>query len=168
MTVTAASLDALIEAELSALTDERVVHHVRSLLVAPQPQSRQWDYGAPDAAFPCWVVLVHKASDTGIAYSEFGFGPRLPWGLLSLGVGHLSMGMDSSWFRCFLDAYFDSFASTELPIWRVFERSSEAYPGNPITVESDWDTTWREVERLRGAFPGRRFACSQSIYQRRF
>jgi hypothetical protein len=168
MPITTASLDALIEAELSTLTDERVVHHVRSLLVAPYPQSRKWDYGAADAAFPCWVVLVHKASNTGIAYSEFGFGPRSPWGLLSLGAGHVSMGMDSGWFRWFLDAYFDSFASTELPIWRVFERKTDAYPGNPITAESDWDATWREVERLRGAHPGGRYDCGQNVYQRRF
>jgi hypothetical protein len=167
VTITASSVGGLVETELSELADERVLKHIRSLLVPPRSLSRQWDYGPPNTDYPCWVALVHGQSDTGIAYCEFGFGPRSPWGLLSFGEGHRSMGMDSGWYRSFLDAYFESIASTDLPIWRVFECSGSAYPGVPLTSESDWQTTWREIERLRAAHPDRRFHCDQSIYPRR-
>jgi hypothetical protein len=99
MGVTAASLIALIESELTALKDQRVINDIRGLLVRPEPQVRAWDYGAPGEAYPCWVVLEEKSSNTGIAYCESGFGPAMPWGLLFLrGSDHMSMGMDSGWF----------------------------------------------------------------------
>jgi len=113
------------------------------------------------------MVLVHPASNTGIAYSEFGFGPRTPWGLLFLeGTEHMSMGMDSGWFSHFLDAYFDSKAVTELPIWRVFQNEGQGSRGNPITQQGTWDATWAEVMRLRIEQPSSRFDCSQDVYVR--
>lgn len=126
---------------------------------------RGWDYGDPDA-YPCWLVLAHKASNTGIAYSEHGFGPAMPWGLLFLeGAENMSMGMDSGWFKHFLDAYFDSMAASELPIWRVFERQGSDFYGIPVTHESTWDTTWAEIERLRSEHPELIYNCWQSVYK---
>jgi len=52
----------LIDGELSAVTDPRVTDHIRSLLVPPEPQMRDWDYGEPDEAYPCWIVLADKAN----------------------------------------------------------------------------------------------------------
>src|SRR5260370_7339874 len=51
--------------------------------------------------------------------------PRAPWGLVWLGDEEderRSIGMDSGCYSTFLDAYFESFAATELPIWRIFPR----------------------------------------------
>jgi hypothetical protein len=164
MGVTAASLIALIEVELSGLEDPRVVNHIRGLLVPPEPQMRAWDYGTPGEAYPCWVVLADKSSNTAIAYCESGFGPDMPWGLLFLqGNQHMSMGMDSGWFDHFLDAYFDSPPSTTLPIWRVFEGS---YPGTPVSDEGTWDATWATVNSLRKDRPQLQFNCGQSVYVR--
>jgi hypothetical protein len=164
MGVSAASLIELIEGELSVLKDPRVINHIRGLLVPPEPQMRAWDYGKPGDAFPCWLVLAEKSSNTGIAYCDSGFGPAMPWGLLFLqGDRHMSMGMDSGWFDHFIDAYFESPPSTYLPIWRVFEGG---YPGTPITDEDTWDATWAAVMRFRNERPQLQFNCWQSVYAR--
>ena len=75
------------------------------------------------------------------------------------------MGMDSGWFRFFLDAYFDSHA-LDLPIWRVFQRKPGEPVGSPISIEQDWDTTWEIVMRLRNENQEYIFDCNQSVYQR--
>jgi len=78
----------------------------------------------------------------------------------------MSIGMDSGWFDRFLEAYFESYVSSDVPIWRVFERHDCDFPGNPITAEAAWDTTWAEVERLRRERPDFGFYCGQSVYAR--
>jgi hypothetical protein len=75
----------------------------------------------------------------------------------------MSIGMDSGWFVSFLEAYFDSFAATELPIWRVFQQENDDYPGLALTGEADWDSTWKEVERLRKLHPTIKYHCAHSI-----
>ena len=167
MTINAEFLIARVEEELASVNDRRVIAHIRSLLVAPAPQMRAWDYGTPGDAFPCWLVLAHQLQNSGIAYCESGFGPRTPWGLLFLeGTRSMSMGTDCGWFDRFLDAYFESPASTELPIWRVFRREGNDFPGAPITDEDGWDATWEKVMRLRSEQPNVGFECWQSVYVR--
>jgi hypothetical protein len=152
MGVSPATVSALIEDELAKLGDRRVVEHIRGLLIPPQLQTRSWDYGAPGDTYPCWLVLAHRASNTGMAYSEFGFGPEMPWGLLFLDE-HTSMGMDSGWFAHFLDAYFDSMASSELPIWRVFQHQGGDFPGTPITGEKQLGCHLGRSRAPAGRFP---------------
>lgn len=160
-----AKIHALLEDELSLVKDSRVVQQIRSHLVTPVAIQRAWDYGEPDEVYPCWSVLEHPKSNTGIAYCEFGFGPRAPWGLVTLaGETDMSIGMDSGWFETFLRAFFDSTAATEIPVWRVFRQSDEHYPGVPITEESGWSSTWETVHRLRTADPTVRYHCEQNIY----
>jgi hypothetical protein len=134
MAVDPETLKSLIERELESLSDARVLAHIRGLLIEPEVVLREWDYGKPGEKYPCWTVLEHPPSETGIAYCEYGFGPRCPWGLVSLEeseeVG--SIGMDSGWFTSLLNAYFESFASAELPIWRVFKETS-SWPGEPVS-----------------------------------
>jgi hypothetical protein len=161
MSVSAKSIQGLLAAELRDIDDPRVTEHIQSLLVHPEPQVREWDYGEPGTAYPCWMVLANPRSKVGIAYCEHGFGPRAPWGLLFLEGG--SMGMDSGWFEHFLQAYFESSAS-ELPIWRVFRNDGSGFPGTPISDEASWDETWKEVEHLRREKPDLRFDCWQSVY----
>jgi hypothetical protein len=133
MGVTASSLVAQIEGELSAVKDAKVTGHIRGLLVPPEPQMRAWNYGTPGEAYPCWIVLAEKSSNTAIAYCESGFGPPRPWGLLVLEGKPMSMGMDSGWFDRFLDAYFESMSATNLPIWRLFVCSSKM----GVTLDAD-------------------------------
>ncbi len=75
----------------------------------------------------------------------------------------MSIGMDSAWFESFIDAYFVSQASTDLPIWRVFKQDDDSYPGTPLTEESDWDSTWKEINRLRSADSKTHYHCYHTV-----
>ena len=150
MTVTAQKIKNLIADELASVSDSRVRRHIQSLLIEPLVTLRHWDYGEPDTKYECWNVL-EEIGGLGIAYSEYGFGPKCPWGLVRVfgSESELSMGMDCSWYPGFMDAYFES-AASELPIWRVFKQGeNEPFPGTAISDELDWDSAWKEVERLR-------------------
>jgi hypothetical protein len=72
------------------------------------------------------------------------------------------MGMDSGWFPNFMDAYFDSFACTTLPIWQVFRTEPDGSKV-ALTAEGDWDATWREVIQLRENDPARCYNCEHSV-----
>jgi hypothetical protein len=154
MAVDPETLKSRVERELECIRDARVLRHIRELLVEPEVVFRAWDYGEPGEKFPCWAVLKHTRSETGIAYCEYGFGPRNPWGLVSLEASENrgSMGMDSEWFTCFLDAYFDSVIATELPVWRVFKRAG-SWPGEAVTEEGSWESAWEYVQRFRQEDP---------------
>ena len=154
MPVDAKNLKLLVEAELARVHDTRVVSHIRANLIEPYALMRNWDYGPRGQQYLCWMVLKDKVTDAEIGYCEEGFGPKCPWGLVSSGGDnrHKNMGMDSGWFSKFLDAYFESFASTTLPIWRVFRTEPDGTKA-PLTAEGDWDATWREVMQLQQIIP---------------
>ena len=163
MSITAAILKQIIAEELETITDERVRAHIRSLLVEPAPILRDWDCGEPGEQYTCWAVLNHERSNTGIAYCEEGFGLKSPWGLVGLTKERgLSMGMDSGWFRTFMEAYFDSFAATDLSIWRVFKTNLGLSPV-PISPELAWDKAWEQIMELRASDPETRYDCGHSI-----
>ena len=66
MTDSTHDLLALIEAELAQLHDARALAHVRSLLVPPRLELRDWDYGAPGEAYPCWMELEDPSWNIGL------------------------------------------------------------------------------------------------------
>lgn len=163
MPADAKSIKALIATELAAVRDSRVAPFIRRFLVEPQAVMRAWDYGAPDEAYLCWTVL-EEPHGIGIAYCERGFGPAHPWGLVFLRGEHQSIGPDSSWFRFFLDAAYDSVMS-DLPIWRVFKTDS-AGTRTPISDEGEWNQTWKAVMAFRETDPSHRYDCDSSIVWR--
>lgn len=150
MPVEPSQLIGMIDAELARLGDNRIAAHVRSLLVEPAEVLRAWDYGEPGEKFLTWTVLSDRGrSQTGIAYCDLGFGPESPWGLVFLGddgTEPASIGMDSQWFSTFLEAYLNSSAATELPIWRVFSTVSL---GPPLTPELSWEEAWARSALLQ-------------------
>jgi hypothetical protein len=165
MAIDVPTIKALVEHELENLSDSRVRAHVCGLLVEPRMEMRGWDYEEPGQQFPRWLVLDDtEGSDTGIAFCEFGFGPRCPWGLVFTGAsdGYRGIGMDSGWFPKLLDAYFESVASTALPIWRLFENVS-GRSGHPISDEGAWGETWARLETLRTANAEARYYVHHSI-----
>ena len=156
-----------IDSELANVSDERVTPHIRRLLVKPYVVLRPWDYGEPDQHYPCWTVLDHSPKSAGgIAYCASGFGPACPWGLVGSAdetSGKMgSMGMDSGWFHTFMDAFFESFAATKLPIWRVFKELSDGVR-TPLTGEGEWWATWRQRDDIQASDPAARYHCSHSI-----
>ena len=105
----ASKISSLIDAEVARISDAAVVGIIARYRIEPRIEERPWQY-APNTSFPCWIVLEHQASNTGICYSEFGFGPRCPWGLLWLVGVRNDMGDDSGWFLTLEDAVRDSCA----------------------------------------------------------
>jgi hypothetical protein len=134
------------------------------MLIEPYSILRTWDYGEKGQQYPCWMVLNDIDSSAEIAYCEYGFAPKCPWGLVSSGnaAENQHMGIDSGWFTSFLDALFESYASMELPIWRVFS-GEQPWPGIPLTDEGMWADMWKKVEVLRKTNPKRRYFAHHSI-----
>ena len=117
MSTSPASVSALIKMELSVLADNAAKQVVLRGLVDPSPITLDWNYGTPGQQFEGWVVFDHETeSDTLIVYCEHGFGPASPWGLVFATAhdGRRPTGMDSGWFRSFMDAFWDSHAATPL------------------------------------------------------
>lgn len=165
MPVNADALKIVIARELEHLTDSRVMTHIQSLLVEPRIVLLNWEYGDPGQQYPGWIVLRQKDSETDIVYCQNGFGPRCPWGLVGSASDErqaISMGMDSGWFPTFMRTYFDSFAATQLPIWRVFKTDGQG-AREPITAEGSWPAVWELVEKYRQSDPASRYDCDHSI-----
>jgi hypothetical protein len=110
MPSTADDISKLVATEISRISQADLARRIRELLVAIRCEPREWDYGEPDQTYPCWIVAEHPESNTAFAYCEYGFGPRIPWGLLSIEGQHMSLGMDSGWFISLEEAFRDSFA----------------------------------------------------------
>jgi hypothetical protein len=88
----------------------------------------KWDYG--NEIFDCFIVFKDIHTNTGIVYSEFGFGPKNPWGLIFL--SKMNSGMDSGWFNNLFDCFMDTFAAGDLPIWILSKTGPD---GNMIVIE---------------------------------
>jgi hypothetical protein len=169
VTITAQDLELLTANEIARVSDSRVVAHIRGLLVEPHIMLHDWDYGEPGQQYPCWMVLDDPKTGAKIAYCEHGFGPANPWGLVGpVKRPRPAIGMDCAWYTRLLDAYFESFAATELPIWRVFRRESDRTQ-TPITDEGSWDDTWARVYELRRSDPANAkvYLCDHGIPYRR-
>lgn len=109
----AATVSQLVEEQIALIEQPELAEAIRSSLVLPRLENREWDYGEEGQTYPCWIVVEHKESNTGIAYCEQGFGPSSPWGLLFLEGSRRNMGMDAAWFRFLGDAVQES------SIWNV-------------------------------------------------
>jgi hypothetical protein len=106
----ASELAAVVERELQRITDTKLVGRIRELMVPPYPVEREWQYGVVNEHYTCWTVLEHRASNSGIAFCNKGFGPSYPWGLVFLDGPHSDIGMDSGWFASLEDAMRESMA----------------------------------------------------------
>ncbi len=139
-----------IEIELKNISNKQVVTHIHSLLVMPKSKFLEWDYGEVGQKYLCWIVLEQNDSPIGIAYCNEGFGPKCPWGLVSLNK-ETSIGMDCDWFPTFIEAYVNS-AASEIPIWCIVKEDANGHR-LPITSEGDWDAIWAQTMVLRDADP---------------
>jgi hypothetical protein len=113
-----------------------------------------WDYGEVGQQYFCWIVLEEALGEYGIAYCNEGFGPKNPWGLVSL-EENSSMGMDSQWYPTFIQAYIERTAA-EIPIWCIFKEDTNGHH-RAITSEGEWGKTWDQAMALREADPEGRY-----------
>jgi hypothetical protein len=96
-----------VEAELASIQDDVVREGLRSFLVEPELHVREWDYGRPGTVFECWYVAKAPATGFALVYSDHGFGPGNPWGIVR--TSDRAIGMDAGWFLRLEDAFVDSF-----------------------------------------------------------
>lgn len=153
----ASDVEAIVNNELKTLTDDRVRTHINSLLVTPP---RRIKVGRPKFSgvqlLEGFLILNHPKSGLGIGYCREAFGPERAWGLEDTKGELFWAGISDCWFPRLLDAYFDSPAATELPIWRVREWQSD-YMGAWLSEELSWDEAWARTTELR-AIP-QHFRC---------
>lgn len=90
-------------AEFERFADPTLVLALRSFLIAPRLELRTWEWTSEGAKFPTWVVAESPNYDYGIVYSENGFGPANPWGLIF--SSQANFGADYCWY-CSLEAAF--------------------------------------------------------------
>src|SRR5437588_190251 len=121
MIQTADEMLALVKVEMSKIADPLVHSTLQTLLVSPVSHQREWFYGKPGETIQCWSVAADPQSDTGIVYSDFGFGPRSPWGLVFL--SKLEIADDSGWFGSLERAFYDSHAAGDLRIWTLIKKN---------------------------------------------
>lgn len=160
----AAEVAAALDADLHNLRDPRVRASIEAFRVPmPNPIRLAWDYGEPGETFDGWLVFDDPGQRMGIVYCEKGFGPTSPWGLITTGDTCPSMGMDSGWFRRFIEAYLESFSATDLPIWRVVRWTRGDASHERITGELSWEEAWRMVDRLKKEDAAHLFGCEHDI-----
>lgn len=115
--MTAEEVSELVAKELASITDPEILTSLRRLLVKPICHHRNWDYGKEGEAFPCWLVAEDIGWNSGLVFSEHGFGPAHPWGLVSLSDNWY--GMDSGWFERLVEAFCETEAASRIRIWEV-------------------------------------------------
>ncbi|MEV6560811.1 hypothetical protein AB0M22_34175 [Nocardia sp. NPDC051756] len=99
--------------EIAEIRSGQLVEKLKGYLVRPRACMLDWDYGDRHPEFrepryPGFIVAEFPESGTGIAYSEYGFGPTHAWGLIGLEAP--GFGMDSGWFATLEAAFRDSMA----------------------------------------------------------
>lgn len=160
----AAEVAIAIDEDLRNLQDPRVRVSIEAFrLPTPRQIRLAWDYGQPGETFDGWLVLEDQGQRTGIVYCENGFGPASSWGLITTGEACPSMGMDSGWFRRFIEAYLDSFSATDLPIWTVVRWRKGNSSRDHITKELPWEEAWSLVGSFRDQDPGHLYGCEHNI-----
>src|SRR5262245_34905617 len=95
---------------------------------------------------PVLVRAPRRAVERGNRILRIRLRAALPLGLVSSAdeEQYRSMGMDSGWFTTFLDAFVESVACVELPIWKVIKVEADGSRTH-LTDEDAWDATWRRI-----------------------
>jgi len=119
---TISNIKSLVKEQISRIRDPLVKAALEKALIEPTDDLREWDYSTTGELFECWNIVIDKTTNTSIIYSEFGYGPKNPWGIVSTVVKYF--GMDSSWFNNLEDCFLETFIAADLPIWRI-----ERFPG---------------------------------------
>lgn len=93
----------LVEAELSRIGNAEVVRGIHTFLIEPRMEMRFWDWEKAPKKYPVWVVAESSRYDYGIVFSDYGFAPDRPRGLVFL--SHRNFDADYCWF----------------PLWKVLK-----------------------------------------------
>ncbi len=96
----------LVESELAKIQDANVLDGLRTFLIDPRREMRVWYWQEPFTRYPVWVVAESSIYNYGIVYSDYGFAPEHPWGLVFSSDDNFDA--DYSWLPSLEAAYRDS------------------------------------------------------------
>jgi hypothetical protein len=154
--LTSESIKHLVSQQLAAITDPTVYEALSALLVEPVLSPRMWIDG--DTVYPCWTVAVDGITNTHYVYSGPDFYlPALLWGIVG-GSDHF-LGMDSNWFETLERAFYDSWASAALPIWRVVKRATD-----DIERSVTCDLTDKQAHELVSSLNAKHASDNESLF----
>lgn len=103
---TSGEIEAIVNAEVARFSDGGLAESFRRFVVAPRHEPRIWDWAPGALEFPTWVVAESQRYNYGIVYSENGFGPQSPWGLVF--SSERNFGADYCWYSSLETAFLDS------------------------------------------------------------
>lgn len=103
---TAAEIRLFVEGEAAKFGDPAIAKGLRTFLMPPRLEMRTWDWRKPYVEYPVWVVAESPQYDYGIVFSDYGFAPEFPWGLVFL--SHSNFDADYCWYRSLEQAYKES------------------------------------------------------------
>lgn len=150
-----AAFPKLLVIEKKYFQNARALKRFSELEIEPEVGKLQWDYG--NEIFECFIVFKDIHTNTGIVYSEFGFGPQNPWGLVFL--SKMRSGADSGWFNNLFDCFMDTKVAGDLPIWILSKTGSD---GDMTVIQKGMtiDQAFSMRDRLRDNPKDRRFVIS--------
>lgn len=96
----------LVEGAVRGISNSTVTEGLKSFLVHPRREMRTWDWQQPHTQYPVWVVAESPRYDYGIVFSDYGFAPQRPWGLVF--SSHDNFDADYCWYPSLEEAYKES------------------------------------------------------------
>jgi hypothetical protein len=96
-----------ITKQLNLIKDPDLLNRINGYLIAPVLHLAMWDYSETETKFPAWLIMESKVDQTGILYSEYGFGFG-DWGIVDLSKESIHFGPDFGWFPTLKEAFLDS------------------------------------------------------------
>ena len=102
---TTEEIQSLVEKQIEKI-DTSITAGLRTFLIQPRLETRDWGWSEPIRAFPVWIIAESKRYDYCLLYSDYGFGPANPWGLGF--SSYKGFDADYCWYGSLEDAYKDS------------------------------------------------------------
>lgn len=103
---TAAEIQLLVEGAAGKIADPDIAKGLRTFLIPPRQEQRTWNWHKPYVKYPGWVVAESSRYDYGIVFSDYGFTPECPWGLVF--SSHGDFDADYCWYASLEQAYRES------------------------------------------------------------
>jgi hypothetical protein len=103
---TAKEIAGFVTTELAQFSDSGLRSALGGFLIEPRLEIRSWDWSRDPIELPTWVIAESSRYDYGIVYSDRGFGPESPWGLVFSSAKNF--GADYCWYSSLQAAFADS------------------------------------------------------------
>lgn len=111
--ITEEEVIAEVSNQINSIRNIELVNELNKYVVKPTLHLAIWDYSEQEAKYPAWLILKSENDDSGILYSEYGFGFG-NWGLTTLSDHPFHFGPDYHWFSTLEEAFLNSRMSNSL------------------------------------------------------